>query len=340
MCVLSWAATSHAMYRLSSQHSAFESWIGVDNGVTRQRAATADMDDQGDAPIVHKCQTCGKTYQTIEDLSTHIVLRHPGEPVPLPVGSGVASRKVCKSECLVLCVCWKLFSPYCLCSFRCCVCVACGKWYELDRDLELHIQKRHSPDADASVSRQASNPLGLSGGGPAPPLGSHSTVSAFDLPDVAGFSTVEAKACRVCKRFFENEAKLAEHTAQEHAGVAGGGDAAPAAAEPDSQYGKLSVSSERSAIRLFFCYSCTWPLLTCYFTCALTSLYQNRPMLLLRHLRLPPPQTTMIGVKLAIFWTTWKIWTICNNKTSTSLSATSRAALPWLVRCHSAIWCE
>ena len=154
--------------------------------------------------MVHKCATCGKSYQSIEDLSTHIVLRHPGEPVPLPAGSGVPERHVC---------------------------TLCGKWYELERDLELHTQKRH---ADAAGG-------GGGGGGAAPAAGGDDAVSAFDLPDVTGFNTVEAKACKLCSRFFENETKLAEHQAQEHAG--GPGSDRPMSDSNDKQYGLLSVST-------------------------------------------------------------------------------------------------
>jgi uncharacterized C2H2 Zn-finger protein len=95
---------------------AFESWIGVDNKETRARAPTLDADESGPETL-HKCPSCGKTYTSIEDLSTHLVLRHPGEPVPLPSDSGISDRKVCQ---------------------------LCGKWYQLERDLQLHVQKRHN----------------------------------------------------------------------------------------------------------------------------------------------------------------------------------------------------
>lgn len=68
---------------------AFESWIGVDNAMTRQRAATAHEMDDGEggdddgpagsgaapaaqaAPPQHICPVCRKGYTSIEDLSTH-----------------------------------------------------------------------------------------------------------------------------------------------------------------------------------------------------------------------------------------------------------------------------
>jgi uncharacterized C2H2 Zn-finger protein len=114
---------------------AFESWIGVDNKETRARAPTLDADESGPETL-HKCPSCGKTYTSIEDLSTHLVLRHPGEPVPLPSDSGISDRKVCQ---------------------------LCGKWYQLERDLQLHVQKRHNgpPPSAAARDRQRRRHNGL-----------------------------------------------------------------------------------------------------------------------------------------------------------------------------------
>lgn len=155
---------------------AFESWIGVDNNMTRARAPTADVDDiaPNAAPVQHLCATCGKSYSSIEDLSTHIVLRHPGEPVPLPTGTGMADRKVCSQ---------------------------CGKWYELERDLLLHVQKRHNGAASDAGSGGGSavgtmefgaSKSGTSEFGSIQRNNSASssstaadTLSAFDLPDVS-----------------------------------------------------------------------------------------------------------------------------------------------------------
>lgn len=159
---------------------AFESWIGVDNNMTRARAPTADVDDMAPnaAPMQHLCATCGKSYGSIEDLSTHIVLRHPGEPVPLPTGTGMADRKVCQQ---------------------------CGKWYQLERDLVLHVQKRHNGvagdgggDSATSTMEFGSSKAGTtefasiqrnnsasSSSTNASSSAAADAVSAFDLPDVS-----------------------------------------------------------------------------------------------------------------------------------------------------------
>jgi hypothetical protein len=68
-----------------------------------------------------------KGYQSVEDLSTHMVLRHPSEPVPLPEGS-VNTRKVCTEVRGLLAA---------MCVLRRKRLTQCGKWYELDRDLEV-----------------------------------------------------------------------------------------------------------------------------------------------------------------------------------------------------------
>jgi hypothetical protein len=148
---------------------AFESWIGVDNNVTRARAPTADLDDHAPnaAPLQHLCPSCGKSYTSIEDLSTHIVLRHPGEPVPLPQGTGMQDRKVCQQ---------------------------CGKWYQLERDLLLHVQKRHGGGGASDGS--ATMEFGGASTGELPPMrriassssntaDTSENLSALDLPDIS-----------------------------------------------------------------------------------------------------------------------------------------------------------
>jgi len=167
---------------------ALESWIGVDNKQTRARKQTlhADVDDiEANKPITHKCGTCGKTYQTIEDLSTHIVLRHPGADVPLP--EGIKNRKICPT---------------------------CGKWYEMDRDLQMHINKRHPEktgrlDDNSTLSRNVSAPGGIK-----------AVDLANELPDISNMSTMDIKKCQICGKLCKSDSELNEHKTKEHGGSA------------------------------------------------------------------------------------------------------------------------